>query len=65
MMWKKLRGFELDTLIKAMVAGGVIVLVALALIPLAYYRPDLLPLVAPSLVSMLAWVVWYYFARKS
>jgi hypothetical protein len=63
-MMKKLRSFELDTLVKAVVAGGIIILVALALILSAFHRPELLPLVVPSLVSLLAWVFWHYFARK-
>ena len=60
-----MKQFELDTLIKAAVALGVIILAALTLALLVPQEPALIPVVVTLLLGLLATVVYHFFPRKS
>lgn len=59
-----LKKFDPNALIKALVAAGIILLVALAVLLTAWKAP-LDPMVTRSLLGLLALIVCYFYSRKT
>ena len=64
-MLKKLKTFDLWVLIGAVVAIGLLVLVALTLLVLVPQQPILIPFVVTTLLGLLSAVVYHFFPRRS